>query len=494
VSDMRCVGPICEVTMESLRASIASLRGTMAGDVAESKEPVVDSSATHSSGNSWLPGSPHDVPGVGYLTVAFSDSFNGLLGCNPSEEELEATFGKLDTDKNGLLDMNEAADAMRTLGYSERQVQGLMDSWPGDREKGKARLDLVSFKTLMVRPSRPYTIPCDVLGYEVPVPNPGKVLDTPVLGETMTMTGDIIARPYDDFCRGSFRCLNSPSDNMLLETFYELDKKKTGRINLADFATGMRHWGISETSIKTAVEAAKSDTIGIHEFKKAIRGPKFARGYIEHVPLVGSPISDNLTFEHEWTDEDVREVFCMYGDGKDLTSPLDKTQAAEALRELGLSEFNVQKKIDSVDEDSIDYAAFKALLEEPRITWTKDVFGFPAPNPGKLFDVPVVGTVASLTTDVAVESVDWTVGAIGRNFVRVSEEDLQAAFKEADPDKDGKIDKLAVGKVMRATGHKEWQIKSTLSELTTNKLTMSELMELIPTKRSAVADSAASAA
>jgi len=478
--------------MQSLRASIASWRGTPRGD--EDQGIAQADSTSTPAGSSWIPDSQHDVPGVGYLTVAFSDAFNGLLGYNPSEVELEVAFKQLDTDSNGLLDMNEAADAMRALGYSERQVQGLMDSWPTDREKGKAKLDLESFKTLMVQPCRPYTYPCDVLGFEVPIPNPSKVLDTPVLGETMTMTGDLIARPYDDFCRISFRYWSSPSDNMLVETFRELDTKDTGRLSMTDFATGMRRWGLSETSIKQAVEAAESDTVGIHEFKKAVRGDKFPRGYVEHVPLVGSPISDNLMFEHEWPEEDIREVFDMFGTSKDSTTALNKTQAAEALRELGLSEFAVQKKIDGIETDSIDYDAFKALLVEPARTWTKELFGLPAPNPGKIFDVPVVGRVASLTKDVAVDSVDWTVGAIARNFTRVSEEDLQAAFNEMDSDKDGKINKQEVGKVMRATGHKEWQIKRTLANLTTGQLTMNELMEIIPTKRSAAADTAASAA
>ena len=48
---------------------------------------------------SYLP-SKHDVWGLGYFTVAFADSFNGLLRCNPPADDFETVFAEIDTDKD----------------------------------------------------------------------------------------------------------------------------------------------------------------------------------------------------------------------------------------------------------------------------------------------------------------------------------------------------------------------------------------------------------
>mmetsp|Transcript_69404 Transcript_69404/g.166400 ORF Transcript_69404/g.166400 Transcript_69404/m.166400 type:complete len:481 (+) Transcript_69404:76-1518(+) len=444
-------------------------------------EPPPPNQEEGAASDSILPGSKHDVWFLGYFTVAFADSFNGLLGNDPSEEQLKEAFSKLDTDKNGKIDMTEAAEAMRELGYSERQVQGLMDSWPTDREHCKATLDFQSFQDLMVRPARPYTFPFGIPGYEVPMPNIGKVLDTPVLGQTMTMTGDIITRPYDDLCRSSFRLWHAPSDDALEHCFNGLDEKKTGKIGKKEVATGLRMHGFSETSIQKAVDAMPEETMEVHDFKRAVRGQKFSPGYLRFIPLVGNSVAHNLVSEYEWPVHDVEEV-CAYID-KAGTKKLDKTQVAEALRELGFSEFSLQKKINSLESEPISYDDFKALLATSPRPWTQEVFGLPVPNPGKIHDVPVLGTLTSLTQDAIIDSFDWTAGALSRTFSKQREEDLKLAFSEMDSDKDGCLTKAEFAKVMRSAGQKEWQIKRALDTLESDKVTFDALTSAIPTTK-----------
>jgi len=66
-------------------------------------------------------------------------------------------------------------------------------------------------------------------------------------------------------------------------------------------------------------------------------------------------------------DMDIREVFDNAGTSKDSTTALNKTQTAKALRELGLSELAVKKKIDRIKTESIDYDAFKELAREGKL-------------------------------------------------------------------------------------------------------------------------------
>ncbi|CAK0884307.1 unnamed protein product [Prorocentrum cordatum] len=168
---------------------------------------------------------------------------------------------------------------------------------------------------------------------------------------------------------------------------------------------------------------------------------------------------DQIIREHE-----VREAF-EYVDSE-KAGKLDKTGIAEVLRELGRPESLIQKAIDQMEEEELDYAGFKLLMEaeKPRPWLTSIDLGYeiPLPNPAKIHDVPVVGAVTKTTQDLLYNSYDWTLGAACRTVLTAGEEELREKFKEADADADGKLSRKEAAKLLRSMGKKEWEIRSAL--------------------------------
>jgi Ca2+-binding EF-hand superfamily protein len=305
----------------------------------------------------------------------------------------------------------------------------------------------------------------------VPLPNHEKVLDTPVLGGVICATGDVVGQPVDTMLRGSWGLWNVPTDKGLIKMFKEADSRGGGTLQKHEVAAVFRQLGMTEVQISKSSDKLYEKIGGkepsLHDFRLFLYGPKFSPSPLHSLPFVGQALSDNLLtiFDdqiiREW---EVKEAFDHVD--KEKTGKLDKTDIAEVLRELGRPESKIQIAIDQMEEEELDYAGFKLLMsgEKPRPWLTSVNLGYeiPLPNPAKIHDVPVVGTVTKTTQDVVCDTYDWTLGGAVRTVLPMGKEELEEQFKEADADADGKLSKKDAAKLLRSMGKKEWEIKNAM--------------------------------
>jgi Ca2+-binding EF-hand superfamily protein len=149
---------------------------------------------------------------------------------------------------------------------------------------------------------------------------------------------------------------------------------------------------------------------------------------------------------------------------KNKNGKLHKTEVGDVLRELGRSEHQIQKMLDSFPAEDIDFEAFKTLLQEfpARRDFIKWFGRVPVPNPAKVHDVPLVGTATELAQDTLVDTYSATAQAALRSLRKLPLADLRAKFDLFDKDKSGKLEKKEQGEAMRSLGLYESEVKKAL--------------------------------
>lgn len=450
---------------------MGSNASTEAGDAA-AKAPPTEEEAPKEPPKSWLLGSwVHDIPVTGVFSCAVADN----CCYAPPDDELEAAFEKADTKKAGKLTKNEVAVAVRELKKSERQVQKVLDYMNTED------VDLKGFKELLTGEYRPwyYKVWC------VPVPNHEKVLDVPVLGHLLCTTGDIVGAPVDWYFRAMSNSVRDPYEWEMEKMFFEMDKDRKGVLNTEEVKALLRKFGSWEVDIEKSVKKLRGKDPNVYEFKELMRGKKFSPSFLHSVPVVGMPLSNNITRYVEpqiLTDKDIQLAFDQVDkasvNNSRNTGTLNKTQVAECLFELGVPESRVQAACDSMEEDEeLDLEGFKAILayERPR-TWTKTITlpneaetEITVPNPFKIHDAPLVGTATKFTQDVLYDSYDWTFGTAYRTVGLVDEVLLLKQFNEIDKNGDGKINRVHMSKLLRTHGMREFEIQELFAKLDLDK-------------------------
>mmetsp|Transcript_149411 Transcript_149411/g.461233 ORF Transcript_149411/g.461233 Transcript_149411/m.461233 type:complete len:435 (-) Transcript_149411:19-1323(-) len=412
----------------------------------------------------------HDVPVLGIFTTAFADSFAGVIWSQPTPEEMKEAFDKIDFHHTGKIDKTGVAEALRSLDKAERQVQKLVDSM------AEEEVDLEGFMALVVPGPLPwsYTIgPFPMLNHE-------KIFDTPVLGPILNTTNDTVAQPVDNSLRSYRKTIYPAQDHHMKMIFLDADADKSGRLDRAEIPFAMRKFYKTEDEIKNSLEELKNE-LSLYEFKKLIRGPKYTPSVVNYVPAVGPALSTNLlaAFSDDIPEEDQMEAF-EYID-KDKSGKIDKTEVADLLRELGKSDMEVQRMIDNLHEEELEFEGFKDFVQtalyRPYVT---EVKGIPVPNPSKIHDVPLVGNVTATAHDTVVEGVSWLVH-IHKSFHALPEDELKAKFEEFDTDKDGKVSRKEIAKALRQLHFTEREICDMRDAIERDAITFPEFVHLVKT-------------
>eukprot|EP00930_Biecheleria_cincta_P007310 TRINITY_DN10851_c0_g1_i2.p1 TRINITY_DN10851_c0_g1~~TRINITY_DN10851_c0_g1_i2.p1 ORF type:complete len:443 (-),score=110.49 TRINITY_DN10851_c0_g1_i2:58-1353(-) len=393
----------------------------------------------------------HDVPVLGIFTHAFADNFGDYVFTKLSSEELRKAFDAVDTNKNGKLDKTEIAAALRQAGYAERKIQHLVV----EKMDGKEELDFEGFQDL-VHPKE--TDPLDPAQY------------VPILGNTVNMLGTLCNESVGQLVHHT--CGPNLTDEVLEKVFGELDQDGSGALDQKELAGALRRLWFSESKIASMIEAVKGKDLSCYEFKKFVRGPKYSPSLLNHVPLVGPAISTHIVGSLDvdykcgahTPEKDMREAFDHIDKSK--TGKLDKTQVGDVLRELGRSEHQIQKMLDSLpaEDTSTDFDGFKKLLQEfpARRDFVKWIGPVPVPNPAKVHDVPLVGTFTELAQDTLVDTYSATAQAALRSLRKLPIGDLKAKFDQFDKDKSGKLEKPEQAQAMRSLGLYESEVKKAL--------------------------------
>jgi len=391
----------------------------------------------------------HDVPVLGIFTHAFADNFGDYVFKKLSPEEIRQAFDAVDTDKSGTLDKTEIAAALRQAGYAERKIQHLVV----EKMVGKEELDFEGFQELLY-PKEPD--PLDPAQY------------VPILGNTVNMLGTLCNESVGQLVHHT--CGPQLTDEVLEKVFGELDQDGNGAMCPKELGGALRRLWFSESKIAAMVEAAKGRDYSCYEFKKLVRGPKYSASVLNYVPIVGPAVSTHILGSMDvdhgcgpyTPDKDMREAFDHID--KNKNGKLHKTEVGDVLRELGRSEHQIQKMLDSLPAEDIDFEAFKQLLQEfpARREFIKWFGRVPVPNPAKVHDVPLVGTVTELTQDTLVDTYSATAQAAFRSLRKLPDPDLRAQFDLFDKDKSGKLEKKEQGEAMRSLGLYESEVKKAL--------------------------------
>jgi len=390
-----------------------------------------------------------DTFGVGIVSCAMADAFGFFEhGKAPDEDKIKEAFTEMDTTKNGKLDKGEIAEGMRALGRSERQVQKVIDGLEAQE------LNFEEFKLIFLPESRPWMTELGPL----PFPNREKVLDCPGVGHLMNFAGHVLCEPVDAYAR-SLHKGKGFTDAQLNKEFKALNKDN--KISKKDAAQVMRTKGAqTEMEIKQRLGGMKRDPLTLYEFKKAVRGSKFAPSTASSVPIVGESFSA-ASGHHEYeADEeegtcDLKEHWDFIILDNDQKDKLDKQLIYLLCLELGMADRSGQEICDSMQEEEIDFEAFKTLIHDPP----------PKEGLSRVHDVPLLGSVTTLGSHAGGAAWGYTGGALSKRYQKPTDEQLQEKWDEVDTGKKKKLPKKELAKVLRALGEYESLIKTTLEKL-----------------------------
>jgi Ca2+-binding EF-hand superfamily protein len=196
-------------------------------------------------GPKFTPSLLHSVPFVGQpvsdnmLTIFDNEIIR--------KHDIKEAFEYVDKEKKGTLDKTEIAEVLRLLGRPESLIQTAID------QMEEEELDYTGF-TLLTRggKARPWITSLD-LGYAIPLPNPAKIHDVPIVGAVTKTTSDVLYDTYDWTCGAAFRTAFPIGEDELKETFKEADADADGKLSRKDAAKLLRSMGKKEWEIKGAM-------------------------------------------------------------------------------------------------------------------------------------------------------------------------------------------------------------------------------------------------
>lgn len=408
---------------------------------------------------------------MSHFTSFFADGFNGALGFGKmTPEEMKAAFDKIDKDGSGSLDKTELSDALREAGKSESDVQRMLDNMTEES------LNFEEFQALIEGKAQAYTTNVSLGGYDVPMPNFMKVHDIPLFGALTSATQNLVTDMASGAMGAAFgSAFGKMTDEELKEKFEQIDTDKGGTLDATEIAAALRELKCPEKDIKTIRDQVGDKQLDFEAFKALVKGLQGGGDGGGGKPA--SSIHDTPGLGHftlffadgfggafgfgKMTPEEMKAAFDKIDE--DGSGTLDKTELANALRETGKSEREIQKFIDNMNEDSLNFEEFQALLEGKAQPYTTNIGGVDVPNLAKVHDIPILGGFTSAASNlfgsVAGASMSLVGNAFGAAFGGLTEEELKAKFTEIDTDGGGTLDAKEVSVALRNLKMSEADIK-----------------------------------
>eukprot|EP00929_Paragymnodinium_shiwhaense_P103152 TRINITY_DN66451_c0_g1_i1.p1 TRINITY_DN66451_c0_g1~~TRINITY_DN66451_c0_g1_i1.p1 ORF type:complete len:470 (+),score=183.59 TRINITY_DN66451_c0_g1_i1:164-1573(+) len=288
----------------------------------------------------------HDIPGLGMVTSGFSDAFGsafGSLGINTSDEQsMREAFDRIDVDKSNTLSKDEVADALRSMGKSEREISCLVDAMPG------GNLNFEGFKELL----KPKPISASMPG--LPLPSMASLM--PAGWANL-------------------------SEEELQAKFKELDLDGSGNLDKKEIEKLLQDLGRSEEEIKKDLARMKEDKITYDQFRLMAKAPRW-QNPVHDIPGVGlltSALSDTFASMDE---KELREAFEKID--ADKNGKLDKVELRDVLKEMGKTDSQVETMLESLPDDYLDFEAFKAHVTK-QTSWMPGMPGMPSMGMPSMF-------------------------------------------------------------------------------------------------------------
>uniref|UniRef100_A0A7S1A2L0 EF-hand domain-containing protein n=1 Tax=Noctiluca scintillans TaxID=2966 RepID=A0A7S1A2L0_NOCSC len=167
------------------------------------------------------------------------------------------------------------------------------------------------------------------------------------------------------------------------------------------------------------------------------------------------------------------------------TGLVDKHELADALREMGKSEREIQQLLDTVTDHELNLEQFKELVSPSPQPYFHNVdvpmvgSKVTVPNLRKAHDVPVLGVVTKGADTLTFSSVNNASTAFGVMWGNYSEEQLRSKFNELDVEGSGTLNKREIAKALRGTDHSEAEISKLLGSLNKDGLNFEEFKNLV---------------
>lgn len=408
-----------------------------------------------------------DHPIHGHFTAFFADSFNGTFGFgNMNDEEIKAAFEKMDTKNQGFLDKCEIGEALRGHGKSEKDIQRFIDNMEEDH------LNFEEFSALCKGKAQKFTTDVTIWGYDLTVPNLAKVHDIPLLGGITGATHNLVKDTSSSLVGVALGAAwGGLSDEQLKAKFDELDEEKTGKINAKEIAKALRALKVSEKEIKKIKDSVGGRELDFKEFKALVKHQLGGSTHIHDHPVAGhftAFFADTFNGAFgfgQMTDEEIQAAF----DNIDTKHQgfLDKDEIHHALQEHGKSEREIQRILDNMEEDKLNFEEFKALCQGKAQEYVTDVtimgYEVSVPNLRKVHDVPVLGALTGATHNLVSGLTQKSYGlmgtAFGAAFGDLDDAHLREKFDEIDTEKIGKLNKREVAEALRKLKVPEADIK-----------------------------------
>ncbi|CAK0899573.1 unnamed protein product [Prorocentrum cordatum] len=194
-------------------------------------------------GPKFAPSFWHNVPCVG---MPLSNSFFRHLEPEVlTDKDIKEAFDQVDKTKAGKLDKTQVAECLWELGRPESQVQAAIEGMEHEE------VDLEGFKkVLMEEPPRPWLKTIEVNETEIPLPNPAKIHEVPLIGMATKLTQDVLYDTYDWTAGACVRVVGLVDEVELERMFKEADTDEDGKLSRNDAAKLLRKWGKREFEIK----------------------------------------------------------------------------------------------------------------------------------------------------------------------------------------------------------------------------------------------------
>merc|ERR1719163_697898 len=215
----------------------------------------------------------------------------------------------------------------------------------------------------------------------VPVPNMGMFNMVPGVGgmvgglasASMNLATDVSSGVAGATLGAAFGGMSGLNDEQLKQKFDEIDTDKSGKLSAKEVGSALRKQKVSEADIRKIVLGlgGGGGEVDFEGFKALVK-PLCGEKSIHDTPGVGHltgfmsdsmgsiPGMDMFGFA-KMSPEEMKKAFDKID--KDGSGTLDKTEIADALREMKKSDREIQRFIEGMKEPELDFDAFKEMLQ-----------------------------------------------------------------------------------------------------------------------------------
>eukprot|EP00928_Gymnodinium_smaydae_P067526 TRINITY_DN5051_c0_g1_i1.p1 TRINITY_DN5051_c0_g1~~TRINITY_DN5051_c0_g1_i1.p1 ORF type:complete len:505 (+),score=101.26 TRINITY_DN5051_c0_g1_i1:722-2236(+) len=385
----------------------------------------------------------HSLPGFGAMTTVAAEAYYSL-----SDEELQDAFEHMDLDGNGSLCKAELTEALEGLGKSERRIHEILDPFPDD-----VHLDFEAFKNLM----KPKQVDLSSLDDKTIRASFDKfdsaktgALSREAAASALRDVGRseanvqcelrrtkiekfeffrfrLMAKPpksasslhdvpgFGAFTAAAAESYYTVKDEDLEDAFHYMDVDGSGHLTKDELCDALAHIGKCHRKVKEYTDPLFDDVeLDIAAWKHLVKPKKASTSCDE---------------------KELKKLFDKLDTGKKGT--LTRETIANALREVGRTEADVQRELRRTKKNDFTFDNFRLMAKPPKTAST-------------VHNVPGFGAFTA---------------AMSSSYYTLSDQEVQDAFNHVDLDGNGTLSKDELYEALHDLGKPDRKIGEILDPL-----------------------------